>query len=77
MWLIKKIVMKLSNPMGFIYYLWIYYKCTSVIRLQMNHFVFIFFFDFFIVFIIIIIIFTLIYDYEIFFLIMINRKTNL
>ena len=31
-----KIVIILSNFMLFIYYLWMYYKCISVMKLQMN-----------------------------------------
>ena len=61
----KKIMIKLSNLIRFIHYLWIYYKCTSVMRLQINKLYLFFFFAFFIVFVIIIIFLTLIYDYRI------------
>ena len=55
--LLKKPVIKLFNVMCFVYHLWMYYKCTSVTRLQMINRLYSFFiFAFFIVFIIIIII---------------------
>ena len=51
-----KIVIKLSNLMLFIYYLWMYYKYTTVMRLEINRLYSFFLFAFFIVFIIFIII---------------------